>query len=718
MAKDPNDVLRQAMEFYIAGHIIEARALLLDLVRVNPQLEAGWLFLSYTLDDPAQKQDCLRQVLLVNPENEEAKAKLEQLQSGKAGPRRPEAPPAQPPSVKPGGLPARAPQERGSHPVDESRTAPNAAPLPHASPFTVDISHATDAIPENPLAEDQPSSTNPFLPGEGASRKPEGSPGAPQRPVSISERGQPSPAQRHEAMGAAKPERLAGTAVRPAKASPQIKKKSGGHGCLYAFLVGGLGLVGMAFAGWWLFSNGYLPLPSIPGDQDTPTAVPQSTETMILWTLPPEWTVTPASTPTPQATITATPTQTETPTLAPPTDEIRAAIDVVEKQVAGLRGLTWTGTLPVYFVDQDRAEAILQEMLQESGYPATVEDRKKILVALGLLRKTFNLSAFEASHLADSVEAFYSKRDQAVYILSDRFDVWEKELYAHEFDHALQSLHFPSADILDNDPLCREDSQRCEAVRALVEGDATFLELEWYERYVGTDSGLTPTITPQLTPQFVPPFFSQDAQFSYVYGAKFIAYLWKIGQWSKVNEAYQNPPQSTEQILHPGKFILKEKPVVLNLPDLEKILGSGWRKVGSDVLGEYMTYLVLGYGMDVSAIESQSELADLRDRALEAAAGWGGDKFEIRYDDRSQQTVLVAEWVWDYPKDETEFALSMKEYLNFRFRGGTLNRSGADCWQYNRETACVFQTATRTLWILAPDMPTLDVLLTAFPDFS
>src|SRR4030042_3930104 len=82
MPRDPSDVLRQAMEFFIAGHIVEARALLLDLVRVNPQLEAGWMFLCYTLDDPQQKLDCLRQVLVINPNNEEAQIRLGQVEAG------------------------------------------------------------------------------------------------------------------------------------------------------------------------------------------------------------------------------------------------------------------------------------------------------------------------------------------------------------------------------------------------------------------------------------------------------------------------------------------------------------------------------------------------------------------------------------------------------------------------------------------------------------
>ena len=55
MARDFSEVLQQAMEFYVAGQLVEARALLLDIVRADPRLEAGWMFLSYTLGGAGSK---------------------------------------------------------------------------------------------------------------------------------------------------------------------------------------------------------------------------------------------------------------------------------------------------------------------------------------------------------------------------------------------------------------------------------------------------------------------------------------------------------------------------------------------------------------------------------------------------------------------------------------------------------------------------------------
>jgi hypothetical protein len=130
MARDFSEVLQQAMEFYVAGQLVEARALLLDLVRADSKLEAGWMFLSYTLEDPSQKADCLRKVLALNPNNAEAKTELTKLESVlHEGPK---APPSTSELLKIAPAAAPAPAPGGE--------------LPHASPFTMDIDHANDDI--------------------------------------------------------------------------------------------------------------------------------------------------------------------------------------------------------------------------------------------------------------------------------------------------------------------------------------------------------------------------------------------------------------------------------------------------------------------------------------------------------------------------------------------------------------------------------------------
>ena len=47
--------------------------------------------------------------------------------------------------------------------------------------------------------------------------------------------------------------------------------------------------------------------------------------------------------------------------------------------------------------------------------------------------------------------------------------------------------------------------------------------------------------------------------------------------------------------------------------------------------------------------------------ALKATQGWGGDHYQVYYNDVISQTVLAADWVWDTPRDATEFKSAMTE---------------------------------------------------------
>ena len=43
--------------------------------------------------------------------------------------------------------------------------------------------------------------------------------------------------------------------------------------------------------------------------------------------------------------------------------------------------------------------------------------------------------------------------------------------------------------------------------------------------------------------------------------------------WEAVNSVYLKPPVSTEQILHPDKYLAGEEPLVPTIPDLGERLG-------------------------------------------------------------------------------------------------------------------------------------------------
>lgn len=77
-----NPLLQNAIESARLGFYDDARGLLLQIIRQDPNNVLAWLWLAQTLDDPKRQADCLRQALRVEPDNPDALAGVEALRTG------------------------------------------------------------------------------------------------------------------------------------------------------------------------------------------------------------------------------------------------------------------------------------------------------------------------------------------------------------------------------------------------------------------------------------------------------------------------------------------------------------------------------------------------------------------------------------------------------------------------------------------------------------
>lgn len=73
--------LKQAVEYIKQGHKIEARQLLAEIIRAEPDNELAWLWMSAAVDGTDQQSYCLEQVLRINPDNQHALTGLSKLKN-------------------------------------------------------------------------------------------------------------------------------------------------------------------------------------------------------------------------------------------------------------------------------------------------------------------------------------------------------------------------------------------------------------------------------------------------------------------------------------------------------------------------------------------------------------------------------------------------------------------------------------------------------------
>jgi hypothetical protein len=131
-------------------------------------------------------------------------------------------------------------------------------------------------------------------------------------------------------------------------------------------------------------------------------------------------------------------------------------------------------------------------------------------------------------------------------------------------------------------------------------------------------------------------------EFPYLSGAEFVGQLYASGGWDAVNAAYRDPPSSSEQVLHPAKYISGEAPVPVGAIDLWAAVGADWAHASDTTLGEaWIETWLEGIGVD-------PKLASM------AAAGWGGDHLTVA-EATDGSWALGWRIAWDAPVEAMEF---------------------------------------------------------------
>jgi hypothetical protein len=388
-------------------------------------------------------------------------------------------------------------------------------------------------------------------------------------------------------------------------------------------------------------------------------------------------------------------------------------LDAIEEQVRQLRGLDALHPVTHTLQTRDELEQSMIE-LQEQSY-SREEARNDVLslAAFDLVEPDLNLYDTYTALLTEQVLGFYDPDAKSLYVVSDAetFGPLEKIAYAHEYDHALQDQNFDLVALgFSNQSEQSLDGDVQLARQALIEGDATYLMQLWLSNHLSQDEMLTFLSQSREVDTSVldslPPIFSEALLFPYQTGLNFIVALYNAGGWEAVNAAFRNPPQSSEQIMHPDKYP-DDQPIPVSLPPLTGTLGANWRLADEDVLGEWYLRQVLN--------------AHLSSHVLAATEGWGGDRYAVyvtreTFDDPSREPeyVLVMSHVWDSAQDAGEFASAYRTYIETRFDlSGPTRSDGAAGWWVGSQTTYFLENGDRTVAIIGPDEATVQRIVDA-----
>lgn len=336
--------------------------------------------------------------------------------------------------------------------------------------------------------------------------------------------------------------------------------------------------------------------------------------------------------------------------------------------VEEIRGAKFKHAVPVEVVDDAGARRHFQGRMERYWPAAQMHAEEIVYAQLGLLPPKSDLAGEVYDVLEEQASGFYDPERDTFFVLGDMPRSIAPIITAHELTHALDDQHFGIDALLAK---TGDDSDRAGALDAVVEGSGTAVMSVFIVRQIQAGK-LDPhalvefqhTEAGQAVRLKATPLFVQRSLLApYILGMAFLLrgemVRMKTGgiNPADIDHAFSDPPQSTEQILHPEKYwdpARRDLPRRVAFPDLSGTLGPGWRRAEKGDLGELTLALVTG----LDPGDPTSTDHPLERWTNDAASGWGGDLWHLYRNGERAVTVLAT--VWDSDKDAREFEAGLR----------------------------------------------------------
>jgi hypothetical protein len=330
-------------------------------------------------------------------------------------------------------------------------------------------------------------------------------------------------------------------------------------------------------------------------------------------------------------------------------------VDSLQPYVEGATRLRFKERPRYGWRTEGQIRSYIDRSISERMKPARLSEVALAYHLLGLLPDTLSYRRGISNLYVAQLRGLYDPKTDTLYCRTGLSGPQLREVLTHELVHALQDQHTDLAALLE--PGMENDAQF--AARATVEGQAMFATLRLLAggRNLVSYSGLWNWITESLrlgqgqSAEFrnAPRLLREGLVAPYLYGAQFMSY------WQGTDVADSMPfgdrlPRSSEQILHPERYVKGDLPVTLRFGE------GGGPVIAEDVVGEFEIHL-----LD----------AQLGNGALGGSLpplGWGGDRYRVFRSDAGP--ALVWYLVWDGAEEARRFNAGTGARLAARSKPG------------------------------------------------
>jgi hypothetical protein len=384
----------------------------------------------------------------------------------------------------------------------------------------------------------------------------------------------------------------------------------------------------------------------------------------------------------------ASPSTTGPPTTLGP-GGLEDEISVLVAETERIRGLEFFDEPVVTVVTQAELAERVRLQLEEDLDPEEVAVLQRLYELLGLLDGSIDLGQAYRDLYAEQVGGFYDSDsgELVIYSGSSGLSPLSRTIVVHELVHALTDQHYG----FDDRSTALVDANQFEeaiALQALVEGDATYYQLIFMQELpvdeqldaIQESLGVDTTVMDSL-----PVWFAEDLTFPYDSGFGFVTRLVQEHGVVGVNQTYERPPTTTEQILHPEKYFAQEPAREVSLPAAEV---AGYEVFEEGIFGEWNLMLYLLDGVS-------------RGNAVVGSAGWGGDQYRMYWNGTDLLFAYLYEG--DTPRDAEEFAEYLIDSVAVRMDVGSPQGADVTTFPGGSAYAYVELSGQRVLFVGAVD---------------
>ncbi len=317
---------------------------------------------------------------------------------------------------------------------------------------------------------------------------------------------------------------------------------------------------------------------------------------------------------------------------------------------------------------REEVVSYLQKNMAEDKDVQRLRRTELVLKKFGLLPKDFNLQTFLVSLLEEQVAGYYDAKSKTVNLLDWVVPDLQKPVLAHELTHALQDQSFGLDKWLkkgDEDLDAKKDlkpeditkDEYSEARQAVVEGQAMVVLIDYMlapmHRNVANSPEVVETLNESMATgtadskvyQTAPVFMKEALTFPYRYGVEFEADLLREqGKEKAFESTFENPPQTSREIMEPQTYIAGEHLPPLSLPDFKRIF-KDYDRFDIGAIGEF----------DVAVLAEQYAGAETAKRIY---PNWRGGYYYSVHPKRNPNAPLELVFVskWSTPKAASQFA--------------------------------------------------------------